>query len=270
MYNIYKKIYFCRQFELMVAKLIQDKQIYIPTYLSIGQEHVPAIISELFPNSYIFPQHRCHSWYLCYGGQPAGLLKELLGIVDHESSGMRGSASVNIANKMFGHSGLLGDQIPIAVGFADSKKEHTVCVAGDAAMEEDYALGALGYAATHNSPIWFVVEDNNLSILTEKYIRRRWNIIDIARSFGIESYNISDLKVSNLYGNITNIKQELGSNRPVLLNINVERHYWHAGAGQDKLPSVDFLDEISDQTIKDEIDIEIGKLWELSQKLLKK
>ena len=39
---------------------------------------------------------------------------------------------------------------------------------GDASAEEDYALGALGWASTKELPILFIVEDNNLSILTEK------------------------------------------------------------------------------------------------------
>ena len=39
---------------------------------------------------------------------------------------------------------------------------------GDASAEEDYVLGALGWASTKKLPILFIVEDNNLSILTEK------------------------------------------------------------------------------------------------------
>ena len=39
---------------------------------------------------------------------------------------------------------------------------------GDAAAEEDYFLTAIGWAVTKKLPIWFIVEDNNLSILTRK------------------------------------------------------------------------------------------------------
>ena len=45
--------------------------------------------------------------------------------------------------------------------------------------EEDYVLSALGWAATKNLPILFVVEDNNLSILTEKKVRRVWEMDDV-------------------------------------------------------------------------------------------
>ena len=54
---------------------------------------------------------------------------------------------------------------------------------GDAAAEEDYVLGGLGWASTKNIPLITVVEDNNLSILTEKKVRRNWEMSDVAKSF---------------------------------------------------------------------------------------
>lgn len=235
---MYKKAYFCRQFELLVAELIKRKLIYIPTYLSIGQEHIAAIISSCFPDVCIFPQHRCHSWYLSYGGSPDTLLKQLLGRIDEESNGMQGSASISIPGRMFGHSGLLGDNCAIAVGFADSRRDTTICVLGDAAVEEDYVLASLGYAATKNCPILFIVEDNNLSILTEKKVRRNWDIVNVAKGFGIAAFDIYDSR-----GEIISALEEY-NNKPFLLNIRTERHYWHCGAGQDKPPVADRLAEL--------------------------
>ena len=43
-----------------------------------------------------------------------------------------------------------------------------------------------------NLPIWFIVEDNNLSILTEKKVRRNWEMGDVAKSFGLESFDVED------------------------------------------------------------------------------
>ena len=62
----------------------------------------------------------------------------------------------------------MGNQIPIAVGACFSKKTPTIAIVGDSAAEEDYVLSSIGWAATKNLPILFIVEDNNLSILTEK------------------------------------------------------------------------------------------------------
>ena len=41
-------------------------------------------------------------------------------------------------------------------------------------------------------PILFIVEDNNLSILTEKKTRRHWEMHDVAKGFKMKSYNIDD------------------------------------------------------------------------------
>lgn len=266
---IYKKAFFCRQMELLIASLIKNKSIKMPVYLSIGQEHIASIASYIFPDSYIFPQHRCHSWFLNYNGKPETLLKQLLEIVDEDSNGMQGSPSLCVPGQVFGHSGLLGDQIPIAVGFADSKKAHTIVVCGDAAIEEDYALASIGYASKTNAPILFLVEDNNLSILTKKEVRRNWNIVDVARSFGINAVDINDdYRDIVYYLNSTKSKLIDG---PSLININTERHRWHAGAGIDNEPETDRLDwmrlnTVDYESIESQVHREIDILWQNFQK----
>ena len=76
-------------------------------------------------------------------------------------------------------------------------------------------------------PILFVVEDNNLSILTEKKVRRSWEMHDVAMSFGMKGMNIDD--------NPMTIRDALDQafNGPMLLNVNTHRKFWHAGAGID-------------------------------------
>jgi TPP-dependent pyruvate/acetoin dehydrogenase alpha subunit len=271
--EVFAKMLYCRRFETMVATLLEEKYIKIPTYLSVGQEHVPAIISTLYPNSYVFPQHRCHSWYLCYGGKPLRLMKQLLGIVDADSNGMQGSASLSIPNVMFGHSGLLGDQIPIAVGFADAKQKHTICVAGDAAMEEDYALGALGYAGTKQCPILFIVEDNDLSILTKKVVRRSWSLVDVSDSLGVTSYNINTTDIQSMIDTFLYVV-DMRKSKPNLVNISVERHLWHAGFGRDNKPTKDLVEDYLEtgkynQVVKD-VNQEMVILWQHLQTLLSK
>lgn len=249
--DIFRKICFNRHFELKVAELHKQKIVKNPVYLSLGGEHVPVAVAHAFQGP-VFAQHRCHSWYLSFGGDPEGLLKELMGREDGCNKGRGGSASVSIKEKeFFGHSGLLGDQIPIAVGFAHASNRPTVVVAGDAAMEEDYALAALGYAASKKAPILFVVEDNDLSILTKKEVRRKWDIVDVAKSMGVVALELDDdpliihMHVQNFVWNMKRKEEIDGSihrqdkdaaSRPVLLNINICRHLWHAGSGCDGPP----------------------------------
>ena len=98
---------------------------------------------------------------------------------------------------------------------------------GDAAAEEDYSLGAMGWASTKKLPILFVVEDNNLSILTEKKVRRCWEMKDVASGMKLESKTISDSprELSEYV-----VTEESG---PRLINVKTNRMFWHAGAGKD-------------------------------------
>jgi TPP-dependent pyruvate/acetoin dehydrogenase alpha subunit len=98
---------------------------------------------------------------------------------------------------------------------------------GDAAAEEDYVLASLGWAATKQVPLLFIVEDNNLSVLTEKKVRRSWDIVEVAKGFGLQALHIPDQP--------EHIKMAIEANDklPLLLNIHTERLYWHAGSGQD-------------------------------------
>ena len=106
---------------------------------------------------------------------------------------MGGSASIQCKEKkIYGHDGLMGNQIPIAVGSCFASRNQTIAFVGDSAAEEDYVFSAIGWAATKKLPILFVIEDNNLSILTEKKVRRSWEMHNVGKGFGIESYNISD------------------------------------------------------------------------------
>ena len=121
----------------------------------------------------------------------------------------------------------MGSQVPISVGHCYQTKQPTIVFMGDASAEEDYVGSAIGWASTKNLPILFVVEDNNLSILTEKKMRRNWHMHELAQAYKVEAYDIGDdpAEISN---HLTNVFK-----KPLLLNIRTIRKYWHSGAGID-------------------------------------
>ena len=264
--KIFDKISFCRNFENFVYKKIQDGTIKIPVYLSAGQESIPATLACFFKQNKFFPnifiQHRGHSVYLSFEASPEKLIDELLGLESGCSFGMGGSASIqSIEKNIFGHDGLMGSQVPIAVGHCYETKHPTVVFMGDASAEEDYVGSAIGWASTKNLPILFVVEDNNLSILTEKKIRRNWNMHELAKGYKVSAYDIED--------DPTVIADHLQDvfNGPLLLNIRTVRKYWHAGAGVDGdyfdryewlKTKVDFDSSIIDEENKNKVEA----LWQ--------
>ena len=229
--RVFKKAALCRNFENETFKVIQKKIISYPVYLSAGQEFIASSIAEsisdnIAPN--IFIQHRGHSTYLSFGGAAEELISELLGKKSGCANGMGGSASIQCVEKnIYGHDGLMGSQVPIAVGNCFTTRIPTIVFMGDSSAEEDYVFSSIGWASTKKLPILFIVEDNNLSILTEKSIRRNWSIVDVAKGFGIDAYDIED--------DPSEIRKYVSPNfeKPILLNINTVRRYWHAGAGID-------------------------------------
>ena len=264
--RVFKKASLCRNFENETFKVIQNKIIKYPVYLSAGQEFIASSISEsidanISPN--IFIQHRGHSTYLSFGGSIEELISELLGKKNGCANGMGGSASIQCKEKnIYGHDGLMASQVPIAVGNCFITKIPTIVFMGDSSAEEDYVFSSLGWASTKNLPILFIVEDNNLSILTEKSVRRNWSIVEVAKGFGIEAYDISD--------NPDDIKSHIlpDFDRPLLLNINTVRKYWHAGAGIDNENVFDRYREQMDelgkfgQDIHNQLKTEIKILWQ--------
>jgi len=265
--NAFNKASFCRHFENNVYQNVQKKNIKIPVYLSAGQEYIPASIYSILeekgiePN--IFIQHRGHSHYLCAGADPIELIDELLGRKTGCAKGMGGSASIHsIKKNIFGHDGLMGSQVPIAVGHCYQTRKPTIVVMGDASAEEDYVLGAMGWASTKKLPILFIVEDNNLSILTEKRVRRNWEMSDVAKAFKMEGQNISD-NPNIIYSALKNYNFE----DPMLININTTRKYWHSGAGQDGDNFDRYENEKASIGVEaDKIDLEnkqlVEKLWQ--------
>ena len=232
LWEVFKKAAVNRNFELKVFENVKNKNIKLPVYLSAGQETISASLSEICKikkiKPLLFPQHRCHSIYMSFGGNIKKLIFELLGSKKGCTNGMGGSASIHSKKiKMFGHDGHMGTQAPIATGACFESKKPTLVFLGDATAEEDYVLGALGWASTKKLPILFVVEDNNLSILTKKKVRRNWHMHDVAKSFKMKGYDINDDP------NSIRKYSKFFFKEPMLLNINTHRLFWHSGAGID-------------------------------------
>lgn len=268
--EMFKKMCRSRYFEFNVKKKYDAGLMpKIPIYLSVGEESISSALAMSYKKPFIFAQHRCHDAYLAFGGGTRELIDELLGRPTGCARGMGGSASIhNPSIGMFGHSGLMGDQVPIAVGFAFAKKQNVLTIMGDASVEEDYVLGSFGYAATKKAPVLFVCVDNGLSILTKVEVRRTWNMVNVAKSFGMPAIEIADDPWLIMH-HVRRLENAL----PAFLNIHTSRVLWHAGTGQDNEPEWDRFSlvkqELSNlglgeesQKIEKEAQEYTAKIWE--------
>lgn len=235
--EIFRRMCICRYFDLGLIEAINNGFINYQVYLSLGQESIAAALSLPLRDYMIFAQHRCHAVYLASGGDPVKLRDELLGLLSGTSGGRAGSNCLQYHENgitMFGHHGLIGENVPQGVGAALGSGLPTVCFFGDGAAEEDYVLSAMGFAATHKLPVFFVCEDNNLSILTPVATRRSWRMADVARSFGMYACELSD----DPWTMFTKA-DEMRNNLPVFLNCFTCRANWHVGVGVDGPPEWD-------------------------------
>lgn len=270
-----------RYFEAGIIQAVQEKRMSPMVYLSSGQEAVAAALAPTIRNWQIFPQHRAHDLYLAIGAPPIRLRDELLHLPSGTSGGRAGSNCLQYHEEgmhLFGHHGLIGENVPQGVGAALANREKTVCFFGDGSAEEDYVLASMGFAATHRLPVLFVCMDNDLSILTETSVRRSWRLTDVAQAFGLPAINVSDDPWA-----IAHHAAQLIPQLPALINCFVCRGYWHAGVGVDGPPTwdrytmvLDTLNALGQADAVHEIDktnkIAAEQLWdrELLLKPLKK
>jgi TPP-dependent pyruvate/acetoin dehydrogenase alpha subunit len=226
--DIYSKAIKINEFERNLLRLESGGQINIPIYLGLGQEFIAATIANYYRLEHpaIFAQHRAHSYYLAFGGDQNALLSEILG--DEVNGCAKGfGGSVGIYSKkinMFGHTGLMGEQVYLGVGWSFATKTRCLVVIGDATIEEDYVLPSIGFAAQHNLPITFVCEDNGLAVLTPTSKRRIWNAVDIVNALGVYAVEIADNPEE-----IVNALSSVPENTPIFLNIKTQRLNRHVG-----------------------------------------
>lgn len=249
--NVLDRVSRSRVFDEKLYKLLQNKIIKFPVYLSAGQEYVACTIAEICKlkkiKPMLFGQHRGHSIYLGFNGNIKDLINEMYGKKNGCTYGMGGSLSIH-SNKinMFGHDGFMGSNAPIGVGACFSTNKPTIIFLGDAAVEEDYVLSSISWVAKRNLPILFVIEDNNFAVLTSKDERRDWRIEKVAKAFGIKSADVKDNPID-----IFNKLKNYNFKEPFLINIRTNRLYWHQGAGKDEKKVFDRMqDEIKKLGVK--------------------
>ena len=268
--EIFEKMCRVRFFEQGVVRAVEKKKITSNMYLSTGQEAVAAALSTRVGNYQIFTQHRCHDIYLSFGASPEKLRDELLALPAGTSQGKAGSNCLQCHEgglSMFGHHGLIGENVPQAVGAALGNGKNTLAVFGDGSAEEDYVLASLGFAASNKLPVLFICMDNDLSILTPISVRRNWDITKVAESFGMPAVDVADSPWA-----IINQLDQMTPDLPALINCRVCRGHWHAGIGIDGAPEWDRFSMVKEEIlqlghereikeIESKVQLDMEKLW---------
>lgn len=259
--SIYKDVYRLRKFEELLIESISKngKKNIRRIHLSTGQECAEIALAHIFPKANYFITHRCVELFIALGTKLEPIRDEIFCLDTGCAKGKAGSLFSCITNdtKIYSHTGFIGEQIPIAVGYALASGEQTICITGDGGAEEDYALQAYGFASTHKLPILFVCIDNDLSVLSKTKERRSWKLTELAKAMGMNILDVTDdpftlMKVFNRFKN----------KMPAFINIRVNRGYCHSGIEKSKKISWDRFTIIKQQIIKLGYSKEILKIEE--------
>jgi TPP-dependent pyruvate/acetoin dehydrogenase alpha subunit len=151
------------QFENEIAELFNSGQIPAPIHLNHGSEdQLIDIFREVEDQDWIFCSWRSHYQALLKGVPSEKVRQDIINLK---------SIALTFPEHRFFSSAIVGGGLPQAVGVAMGIKrrggsEHVWCFIGDMTAEIGMASTAIKYSEAHSLPVTFVVEDNEVSVMT--------------------------------------------------------------------------------------------------------
>lgn len=174
-------------------KRLQEDMVNIhnPTHLCLGQEQVPqAIFDNIRPDDWVFSTHRAHGHALAKGVDEQKLWDEIHGLASGLNGGFSGSQGFSDKSNNFYCSAIVGGLIGVATGTAFAIKSSgsdaiVVCCIGDAGTEQGVFWESINFAALHQLPIAYIVENNGKSVDALITERQAMPITPRVKAFGL-------------------------------------------------------------------------------------
>lgn len=171
--KMYRQLVLLRRFEERCAQQYGLQKIAGFCHLYIGQEAV-AVGAEaaIEADDYVVTAYRDHGQILARGTPAGPVMAELFGKATGVAKGKGGSMHLyDIPRHMYGGWGIVGGQIPLALGMAYASKYRgedrvTLCYFGEAAVNQGAFHEALNMAALWKVPAIFICENNRYGMGT--------------------------------------------------------------------------------------------------------
>eukprot|EP00922_Rhytidocystis_sp_ex-Travisia-forbesii_P065688 GHVS01097563.1.p1 GENE.GHVS01097563.1~~GHVS01097563.1.p1 ORF type:complete len:570 (+),score=108.54 GHVS01097563.1:1-1710(+) len=209
---LYEDMLMGRLMEDMCAQMYYRGKVAGFVHLYNGQEAVSTgVLKALRPDDYCVSTYRDHVHAISKGVPPREVFAELYGKQTGCSKGRGGSMHMfSKEHGMVGGFAYIGEQVPVALGFAYSSAyrrftkaindktadQVTVCFTGDGSTNMGQFYEAMNLAAVAKLPILFVVENNNWAIGMAHY--RSTSVPEIykkAEGFGIPGFEVDGMDV---------------------------------------------------------------------------
>ncbi|MGK7873291.1 MAG: thiamine pyrophosphate-dependent dehydrogenase E1 component subunit alpha [Xenococcaceae cyanobacterium] len=261
--KLWKKMYRIRSVEERIAAEYPAGKMRCPTHLSIGQEAVPAALSECVnPTDFAVSTHRGHAHYLAKGGDLRAMIAELHGKSTGCSKARGGSMHlVDPSVGFMGTTAIVGNSIPIGVGLALSAQlkgtdQISIVFVGDGAIEEGVFYESANFAAVRNLPTLFICENNLYSVYSPLSVRqpKDRSISKLAEAIGLNTATGDGNNVIEAFEIIDESVIALRNGKgPFLLEFYTYRILEHCGPNYDNDLGYRSLEEFEKWKEKDPI-----------------
>ena len=237
-----------RAFEVNIATLLGKAVLRGASHLYAGQEAVAAgAISALRDDDLVTSTHRGHGHAHVHGDRAAKtpeakqehfnkMMAEVLGRAGGYCRGKGGSMHIaDVAHGNLGATGIVGGNIPVAVGAALAQKLRgtdrvVLCFFGDGASNTGNFHESLNMASLWSLPVVFIVE-NNMYAMSVPWARasRLPDIGDRACAYGIPGVVVDGMDTLTVRGAVATAVERcrLGEG-PTLIEAKTYRWYGHS------------------------------------------
>ena len=250
-----------RAVEEAIANHYPEGKMRCPVHLSIGQESIPAVFSQIItPKDFAVSTHRGHAHYLAKGGNLNSMIAEIYGKSTGCAKGKGGSMHlIDLDVNFMGTSAIVGNSIPIGVGLALSaqlKRTNQIsCVfLGDGAIEEGVFYESVNFAAVRKLPVLFICENNLYSVYSPLVVRqpKGRSITRMVEAMGIEVAGGDGHNITATYEIMKNaIGRVRSTSSPFFLEFSTYRWREHCGYGFDNDIGYRTQEEFLEWQVKD-------------------
>jgi len=203
----------------------------------MGQEAIQTACVEVFgQENWWITSYRCHALAYLTGVSVQDIMSELYGKASGNVMGRGGSMHL-YSDRMLGGFGIVGGQVPIAIGAALSikylkkKNETALCFLGDGAVAQGTFHESLNLAVLWDLPCVIIVENNQWGMGTS--VKRAVAVEPIAEKYGacygLESYTLDGMDIFACHEGFRKIKESSIKNRkPIIVEVITERFRGHS------------------------------------------
>lgn len=229
------KMLLIRNMEQKIESLFSQGLLRGTTHCCIGQEGVPAVLSELIDieKDYLCSGHRAHGLSMMMTGEPETLLGEIMGKKFGMAKGLGGSQHVYYKN--YFTNGITGGMTPVTagIGFALKHEDNDAiaCVVfGDGAMNEGYVLESFNLIQEMELPVLIILENNGYAMSTPiETVNPYTTFEDRVKGFKLPYSQVSASDFDNLYDTLKTAVEKVRTTRgPQFVEVLTHRFCGHS------------------------------------------